>query len=205
MQFRPNFSRAHLFFQLVRRKFAQERVLPTASALTYTTLLSLVPMVTVVLLVMRQFSPFMKLGEGMRAFLLQNLLPERAGKVVATYALQFSDKASSLTVVGTVMLVITAVMLLATIDRTFSGIWEVTRPRAWFVRIPVYWVVLTLGPVIFAASVAAGSSARAMGAPTSGTSVASDIAAMVMKNSAASASGWRQNARTPSCTHFTPV
>ncbi|MDP5241211.1 YihY family inner membrane protein [Uliginosibacterium sp. 31-16] len=143
--------------QLVRQKFFEVRVLQTAGSLTYTTLLSLVPMVTVVLTVMRQFSPFMKLGEGMRGFLLQNLLPERAGKVVATYALQFSEKASSLTVVGSVFLVVTAIMLFATIDRTFASIWTVRRPRAWYVRIPVYWLALTLGPVLFAGSVAAGS------------------------------------------------
>lgn len=141
--------------RLVRRKFVEVRVMQTAGALTFTTLLSLVPMITVVLSVMRQFSPFMKLGEGMRSFLLQNLLPERAGKVVATYALQFSEKASSLTIVGTIFLVVTAVMLFSTIDRTINSIWAVRRPRAWYVRIPIYWLTLTLGPVIFAAGVAA--------------------------------------------------
>ena len=55
------------------------------------------------------------------------------------------------------------------------------------------------------ASVAEGSSARAMAGPTSGIIVASDIAAMVMKNSAASAMGCRQNARTPSLTQAMPV
>lgn len=46
------------------------------------------------------------------------------------------------------MLVITAVMLLSTIDHTISGIWEVARPRPWYMRVPVYWVALTLGPVM---------------------------------------------------------
>lgn len=151
-----NHSAFHLL-ELVQRKFAEVRVMQTAGSLTYTTLLSLVPMVTVVLTVMRQFSPFMKLGEGMRGFLLQNLLPEKAGKVVATYALQFSEKASSLTVVGAVFLVVTAIMLFATIDRTINSIWVVRKPRPWYVRIPVYWLMLTLGPVIFAAGIAATS------------------------------------------------
>ncbi|MEN3110344.1 YihY family inner membrane protein [Uliginosibacterium paludis] len=148
---------AYHLLELVRRKFAEVRGMQTAGSLTYTTLLSLVPMVTVVLTMMRQFSPFMKLGEGMRGFLLQNLLPEKAGKVVATYALQFSEKASSLTVVGTVFLVVTAIMLFATIDRTINSIWVVRKPRPWYVRIPVYWLALTLGPVIFAAGIAATS------------------------------------------------
>ena len=140
---------------LVRQRFLDVRVLQTAGSLTYTTLLSLVPMVTVVLAVMRQFSPFAKLGDGMRAFLLQNLLPDRAGKVIATYALQFSEKASSLTVLGTMFLVVTAVMLFQTIDHTFNSIWGVKRPRPWYVRIPVYWLALTVGPLFFAGSIAA--------------------------------------------------
>jgi len=139
---------------LIRQRFMAARVLQTAGALTYTTLLSLVPLVTVVVAVMRQFSPFMRLGENMRMFLLQNLLPERAGKVVATYALQFSEKASSLTILGTTFLVITALMLFSTIDRTIAGIWGVRRPRVWYVRIPFYWLALTLGPILFAGSVA---------------------------------------------------
>jgi membrane protein len=147
-------SPIYQFAVLVRRRFMEVRVMQTAGALTYTTLLSLVPMITVVLIVMRQFSPFMKLGESMRGFLLQNLLPDRAGKVVATYAWQFSQKASSLTIVGTIFLVITAIMLFSTIDRTIAGIWAVRKPRAWYVRIPVYWLALTLGPILFAGSVA---------------------------------------------------
>lgn len=145
------------FLQLVRSRFMERRVLQTAGSLTYTTLLSLVPMVTVVLSVMRQFSPFAKLGNDMRSFLLQNLLPERAGKMIATYALQFSQKASSLTLVGTVFLVVTAIMLFQTIDHTLNGIWNVRRPRAWYVRIPIYWLALTVGPMIFAGSIAATS------------------------------------------------
>ena len=145
------------FLFLVRRRFLERRVLQTAGSLTYTTLLSLVPMVTVVLGAMRQFKPFSQFGDDMRAFLLQNLLPERAGKMIATYALQFSQKASSLTFVGTMFLVLTAVMLFQTIDHALNGIWSVRRPRVWYVRIPVYWLALTLGPLIFAASVAATS------------------------------------------------
>lgn len=147
-------SPLYQFAQLVYQRFLEVRVMQTAGALTYTTLLSLVPMITVMLTMMGHSSLFTSLGEGLRSFMLQNLLPERAGKVVATYAMQFSDKASSLTVVGTTFLVITAIMLFSTIDRTIASIWVVRRPRAWYVRIPVYWLALTLGPILFAVSVA---------------------------------------------------
>jgi membrane protein len=142
------------FWQRMRAKSADARIAQTAGSLTFTTLLSLVPLLTVTLTLMSKFTQFATLGNGLRSFLLENLLPERAGKVIATYVLQFSQKASSLTVVGTGMLIVTAVMLLQTIDRTLNSIWAIRRPRPWWVRMPTYWVVLTLGPFLLAAGIA---------------------------------------------------
>ncbi|HEX5127760.1 MAG TPA: YihY family inner membrane protein [Rhodocyclaceae bacterium] len=139
----------------MRNKFNDVRVAQVAGSLTYTSLLSLVPLLTVVLTVMSQFSQFAQLGGSLRAFLLDNLLPDRAGKVIATYAVQFSQKASNLTIVGTTVLFITAVMLLQTVERTFNNIWGIRRPRAWWVRIPNHWLALTLGPLLLAVSVVA--------------------------------------------------
>jgi membrane protein len=148
-------SEAAVFADLVRAKFNEVRVAQVAGSLTYTTLLSLVPLLAVVLSIMSQFAPFARLGLAMRAFLVENLLPDRAGKVIATYAVQFSQKASNLTIVGTALLVVTAVLLLQTVEHTLNQIWEV--PRPWWLRLPTYWLALTLGPVLFAASVAATS------------------------------------------------
>ncbi|MFA9440339.1 YihY family inner membrane protein [Uliginosibacterium sp. sgz301328] len=150
-------SAAADFVQLVRARFAAVRVAQVAGSLTYTSLLSLVPLVTVVLTVMSQFSQFARLGVSMRAFLIENLLPDRAGKVIATYAVQFSQKASNLTIVGTALLIVTAVLLLQTVEHTFNNIWDVRRLRPWWLRLPTYWLAITLGPIIFAASVAATS------------------------------------------------
>ncbi|MFT4173737.1 MAG: YihY family inner membrane protein [Rhodocyclaceae bacterium] len=150
-------SEAAVLADLVQAKFNEVRVAQVAGSLTYTTLLSLVPLLAVVLSIMSQFAPFARLGLAMRGFLLDNLLPDRAGKVIATYAVQFSQKASNLTIVGTALLVITAVLLLQTVEHTLNHIWEVRRPRPWWLRLPTYWLALTLGPVLFAASVAATS------------------------------------------------
>ncbi|GAA5163348.1 YihY family inner membrane protein [Viridibacterium curvum] len=142
---------AHEFWGRMRVKSAEARIAQTAGSLTFTTLLSLVPLITIVLMLMSRFSQFSSLGNGLRTFMLDNLLPERGGKVIATYALQFSQKASNLTLVGTAMLLVTAVMLLQTVDRTLNSIWGIRRPRPWWVRMPTYWLVLTLGPFVLAA------------------------------------------------------
>lgn len=141
-------------WQRMHEKAADARIAQTAGSLTFTTLLSLVPLLTVVLTLMSKFTQFASLGTDLRNFLLQNLLPDRAGKVIATYALQFSQKASNLTLVGTAMLIVTAVLLLQTIDRTLNSIWGIRRPRPWWVRMPTYWLVLTIGPFLLAAGIA---------------------------------------------------
>ena len=75
--------------------------------------------------------------------------------MIASYALQFSDKAVDLTLVGSLALTATAVLLLLTIDRVFNAIWMVKRPRPLWARLAIYWMALTLGPLILAASIAA--------------------------------------------------
>ena len=142
------------FALLVSERFLSVRALAVAGSLAFTTLLSFVPLLVVALTVIGQMPVFERLGRTLRSFLLENLLPDRAGKVIASYALQFSEKAANLTLVGSLALIATAVLLLLTIDRVFNAIWMVKRPRPLWARISIYWMALTLGPPILAASIA---------------------------------------------------
>jgi len=138
---------AHVF-----RRFNQDRCLQIASSLTFTTLLALVPLVTITLGLMAAFPVFSGLGEHIHAFLLANMLPEKAGKVVTGYIEQFSGQAGRLTALGTAFLAVTAFLMMFTIERAFNSIWRVSRPRPVGQRILVYWATLTLGPVLIGAS-----------------------------------------------------
>lgn len=138
-------------------RFNEERCAQAAASLAFTTLLALVPLLTVALVLITHFDLFSGLGTALRNFLLANLLPEKAGKVIANYALQFSQKTGRLTLLGTGMLVATALLLLFSIDRVFGKIWRVKQPRPLLKRIFVYLSVLILGPVVLGASVAAAT------------------------------------------------
>ena len=138
---------AHVF-----RRFNQDRCLQIASSLTFTTLLALVPLVTITLGLMAAFPVFSGLGEHIHAFLLANMLPEKAGKIVTAYIEQFSGQAGRLTALGTALLAVTAFLVMFTIERAFNSIWRVSRPRPVGQRILVYWATLTLGPVLIGAS-----------------------------------------------------
>src|SRR6266852_6030640 len=138
---------AHVF-----RRFNQDRCLQIASSLTFTTLLALVPLVTITLGLMAAFPVFSGLGEHIHAFLLANMLPEKAGKVVTGYIEQFSGRAGRLTALGTAVLAVTAFMMMFTIERAFNSIWRVSRARPVVQRVLIYWATLTLGPVLIGAS-----------------------------------------------------
>ncbi|MCL2658760.1 MAG: YihY family inner membrane protein [Betaproteobacteria bacterium] len=143
------------FIELLIERFNAVRCSLIAGSLTFTTLLSLVPLLAVALTVMAQLPVFQSLGQTLHAFLIENFLPDKAGRVIATYVVQFSEKAASLTLVGSIALIATAILLLQTIDQAFNAIWEVKRPRPLWSRLTVYWLALTLGPVLLAGSIAA--------------------------------------------------
>jgi len=135
------------FLRLLAERFVATRCPQVAGSLAFTTLLAIVPLVTVMLALFSNFPAFARVGASLRAFLLENLLPDRAGQIIATYAFEFSQKAAGLTLIGTALLVVTALMLLLTIDRVFNNIWGVRRPRPLLRRIMVHWFAMTLGPL----------------------------------------------------------
>ena len=163
---------AHLF-----RRLNQDRCLQIASSLTFTTLLALVPLVTIVLALLSAFPMFSGLGEQIHAFLLANMLPETAGKVVSGYIEQFTGRAGRLTAFGAAFLAVTAFMMMFTIEHAFNSIWRVSRPRPLAQRILVYWAALTLGPVLIGASLSitsylvGASLGLARDAPLAGTAI----------------------------------
>jgi membrane protein len=140
------------FLSYVLRRFRRDRCLQLASSLTFTTLLALVPLATIALTSMSAFPVFADLGEQIQKFLLANMLPATAGKVIATYIEQFADRAGSLTALGTAALAVTALLMIFTIERAFNTIWRVRRQRPVAQRILLYWATLTLGPVLIGAS-----------------------------------------------------
>src|SRR5438876_683503 len=140
------------FLAHVLRRCNEDRCLQIASSLTFTTLLAPVPLDTLTLPLMAAFPIFSGLGEHIHAFLLANMLPEKAGKVVTGYIEQFSGQAGQLTALGTAVLAVTAFLMMFTIERAFNSIWRVSRPRPVAQRILIYWATLTLGPVLIGAS-----------------------------------------------------
>ena len=142
------------FAMLFRERFVATHCTQVAGSLTYTTLLALVPVITVTSIIAFAFFPNTDpSGDAFKAFMLENVLPEKLGHVVFDYVVDFKSKATRLGVIGIIMLTATSLMLLATVERVFNRIWGVRKPRPILLRITVYWLVLTLGPIILVGSV----------------------------------------------------
>jgi membrane protein len=147
-----NFSRVIPFLLLVRQRFKEDRCVQFAASLTYTTLLALVPIVTIALTVLSAFPVFTDLMTQLKVFILNNFVPISAGKIISVYMQQFSQKAAHLTALGIGLLAVTAFVLMLTIDHAFDVIWRVRRKRPLLRRFLIYWAALTLGPLLIGAS-----------------------------------------------------
>lgn len=145
------------FIVFVARRFIDDHSAQIAASLTFTTLLSLVPLITVAVTVFAAFPVFEEFSIQIKIFLLTHMVPEMAGKIITVHMQDFAAKAAKLTAVGVAFLAITALMLMQTIDRAFNGIWRVRRPRNPIQRFLTYWAVLTVGPILLGASLSATS------------------------------------------------
>jgi membrane protein len=138
-------------------RFREDRLGLTASSLTFTTTIALVPFFTVALAIFTAFPMFGKLQSGLQGWLVESLVPDSIARQVLGYLTQFAGKASRLGVAGLAALLVTALALVLTIDRTLNTIWRVKRPRPLARRITIYWAAITLGPLLLAAMLALSS------------------------------------------------
>lgn len=140
------------FIRFIVLRFGQDRCVQIAASLTFTTLLSIVPLITIALTMFSAFPVFQDFSNEIKAFLLDNLMPDKAGRVITRYMQQFAESATRLTAVGIVFLTVTAMLMMLTIDHAFNVIWRVSRPRPLIKRLVIYWAVLTLSPLLIGAS-----------------------------------------------------
>ena len=140
--------------QTLRERFREDRLGLTASSLTFTTILALVPFVTVALALFTAFPIFGELQVVLQRWLVDSLVPDSISRQVLGYLTQFAAQASRLGVAGFSILLVTALALILTIDRTLNNIWRVRRLRPLGQRVLIYWAAITLGPVVLGASLA---------------------------------------------------
>ena len=136
--------------RVVLSRFIDDRCLPGAGALSYATIVSLVPLIAIAFAVFSGFPIFAPLRARLLGSVMANFAPE-IGAESAAMLTSIADNAASTTAVGVVALVVSAILVLATIEEHLHHIFRVTTPRSWGMRILAYWTVLTLGPLALGA------------------------------------------------------
>jgi len=141
------------FFYHLLKRVHQEQLPVVAGYLSYVCLMSLVPLLVVMLSVMTAFPLFAELQQNIEQFVYHNFMPA-AGDVVQQYLTGFVSNASKMSAVAVSFLFVVAFFLISAIDKTFNRIWRVTKQRRTITSLAMYWMVLTLGPVLVGASIA---------------------------------------------------
>ncbi len=129
-------------------RLLDDRCLQIAGSLTYTTLLSLVPLFTVALTVVAIFPIFGDFVAAFKVFVLKNMVPDLSSKVLGIYMQQFAENAIKLKLIGLVIIAFTAVALMFTIDDAFNTIWRAKRKQNWLKRTFTYLALIIAGPIL---------------------------------------------------------
>lgn len=147
-------------FNLIRvslRRAREERLAQVAGSLTFTTLLSITPLLAVSFALFTHFPVFKQLEKAIEEYLLKSLLPADISRTVLRYLNQFAENANGLTLLGSLFVLVTAMAMMFTVENALNQIWAVKRARPLLKRLGLYALMLILGPPALGASLWATS------------------------------------------------
>jgi membrane protein len=147
MALRFNRDRVLSFARFTWLRFVDDKCFETAGALSYTTLVSLVPLTVAIFAILSAFPVFAEWRMSLANYAFANFVPA-AGMKVQEYMLAFADKASQLTGISILVMLFSAVSMMVSIEDRLNRIWRVRKPRGWGSRLLLYWAALTLGPIL---------------------------------------------------------
>ncbi len=144
------------FFRYLFTRIMHDRVSVSAGYMAYITLLSIVPMLTVLFSVLSRFEVFANVAEVVQEFVITHFVPA-AGEAVGVALTEFIQNTGKMTAVGSAFLVVAALMLISNIDKNLNYIWRARGQRQVMFSLAMYWMVITLGPMLVGASIAVTS------------------------------------------------
>lgn len=141
-------------FWVVIRDFNADNCMLRASALTYATLLSIVPLLALM------FSLLKGLGvqNVLEPFLTDNLAIGSQEVVSQIFRYIENTQFGRLGAIGLIVLVLTVLALLSNIEKSFNHIWRVQETRTWMRRFADYFSVVLLSPLLILAAVSISTS-----------------------------------------------
>ena len=135
------------FSRYALHRFSRDGCFAASGAVSYTTLVSLVPLGVIALGILSAFPNFASVRQELLALVFRNFVPQISDQA-AWWFQYFAESATQATAIGIVGIAGTGVLLLATVEDQLNALWRVTTPRPWGQRIVAYWTLMTLGPLL---------------------------------------------------------
>ena len=149
------------FLRFLTRHFFEDNCQQKAASLTYTTMLSIVPVLTVLLMILSSVPALASVRAEIYEVIYSNLLPQSSMQV-SEYINSFAEKSSNLTIIGAMVLFFTTIMTLTTIERAFNQIWRVESRSGGIKSLLRYWTIVTLGPMVLGTAFIASSTVQSL-------------------------------------------
>jgi membrane protein len=156
MKLRFDRDRTRSFGRFLWQRFVDDKCFETAGALSYTTLVSLVPLMVAALAMFSAFPAFEGARDTLLDFVFHHFVPA-AGRHVEEAMQGFAKNASQLTGISLLVMLFSAISMMVSIEDRLNRIWRVQTPRRWGSRLLLYWTALTLGPVLVVGGLAVSS------------------------------------------------
>ncbi|MEW5834809.1 MAG: YihY family inner membrane protein [Pseudomonadota bacterium] len=156
-----NRDRTRSFARFIWQRFVDDKCFETAGALSYTTLVSLVPLMVAVFAMFSVFPAFAGARDALISFVFDNFVPA-AGERLQQALASFANNASSLTGISVLVMLFSALSMMVSIEDRLNRIWRVHQARRWSSRLLLYWAALTLGPILVVGGLAASSYVTAL-------------------------------------------
>lgn len=149
------------FSRFLTRHFFEDNCQQKAASLTYTTLLSIVPMLTVLLMILSSVPALASVRAQIYELIYSNLLPQ-SSQQVSEYINSFAEKSTNLTAIGVMILFVTTIVTLTTIERAFNQIWRVEDRSGGIKSMLRYWTIVTMGPLVLGTAFIVSSTVQSL-------------------------------------------
>ena len=136
-----------LFAKYLFNRVQNAMILRSAAALSYTTLLAVVPFIAVILAVFAIFPTFADMRAQVQEALIRYVMPDMIHNV-QNYITGFVGAAGKLTTIGLGGIVLTAVFMLSTIEDSFNFIFQIKRRRKITTKIYGYAFIILVCPIL---------------------------------------------------------
>lgn len=141
------------FVKLFTHRMQENKVGVYAGYLTYSTLLSIVPLIMVAFSIFAMLPMFDDAANQLKEFMYDNVAPN-AGEMVQHYLELFVSNSQKMGIVSILGLIVVAVMLISNIDKAFNEMWHNTPKRPLVRSFILYLGVLIFSPLMAGASIA---------------------------------------------------